>query len=241
MKDSVDFTVFTPGSSAGESSTSFLRLRLRRCHGRKIRKLLREKIASIITALLGTSGVEGYRSTSLPGAYPSFQSSGGSLEPWAGIGYAHADHSDPKTTFRSPWRISRWIRSSRKRIAWNWQCCLNSFLASPSFETWQEGTPLDIQQLLYTKDGKPRHSIFYMAHLDDNERMFFVTLLFTAVESWMFTQRGTGTLRALLYFDEILGYLPPTARPPSHAPIASITETSPCIWRGPSPGDPESG
>ena len=67
---------------------------------------------------------------------------------------------------------------------------LNSFLASPSFETWQEGTPLDIQQLLYTKDGKPRHSIFYMAHLDDNERMFFVTLLFTAVESWMSPSAG---------------------------------------------------
>jgi hypothetical protein len=92
---------------------------------------------------------------------------------------------------------------------------LNNFLASPSFQVWQQGQPLDIQQLLYTKDGRPRHSIFYLAHLSENERMFFVTLLFAAVESWMRGQRGTGNLRAILYFDEIMGYLPPVANPPS--------------------------
>ncbi len=69
--------------------------------------------------------------------------------------------------------------------------------------------------LLYAPDGKPRHSIFYLAHLDEPERMFFVTLLFAAVESWMRTQRGTSGLRALVYFDEILGYLPPVANPSS--------------------------
>ena len=92
---------------------------------------------------------------------------------------------------------------------------LNNFLASPSFQVWQQGQPLDIQQLLYAKDGRPRHSIFYIAHLSENERMFFVTLLFAAVESWMRGQRGTGNLRAILYFDEIMGYLPPVANPPS--------------------------
>ncbi len=92
---------------------------------------------------------------------------------------------------------------------------LNNFLASPSFQVWQKGQPLDIASLLYTADGKPRHSIFYLAHLSENERMFFVTLLFAAVESWMRGQRGTGNLRAILYFDEIMGYLPPVANPPS--------------------------
>ena len=92
---------------------------------------------------------------------------------------------------------------------------LNNFLASPSFQVWQQGQPLNIQQMLYTKDGSPRHSIFYIAHLSENERMFFVTLLFAAVESWMRSQRGTGNLRAILYFDEIMGYLPPVANPPS--------------------------
>jgi hypothetical protein len=71
--------------------------------------------------------------------------------------------------------------------------------------------------LLYTPDGKPRHTIFYLAHLDEPERMFFVTLLFSAVETWMRTQAGTTGLRALVYFDEIAGYLPPVANPPSKA------------------------
>jgi hypothetical protein len=92
---------------------------------------------------------------------------------------------------------------------------LNNFLASPSFQTWMEGQPLNIPEILYTPDGKPRHSIFYVAHLSDNERMFFVTLLFAAIEGWMRTQRGTSGLRALVYFDEIVGYMPPVANPPS--------------------------
>ena len=66
---------------------------------------------------------------------------------------------------------------------------LNNFLAAPSFHTWLEGQPLDIGQILWSPSGKPRHSVFYLAHLDDQERMFFVTLLYTAIESWMRTQR----------------------------------------------------
>ena len=96
---------------------------------------------------------------------------------------------------------------------------LNNILASPAFQTWIEGQPLDIPSLLYTPDGKPRHSVFYIAHLSDSERMFFVTLLFSAVEAWMRTQSGTTSLRSLVYFDEIFGYMPPTANPPSKQPM----------------------
>ena len=78
---------------------------------------------------------------------------------------------------------------------------------------------MDVNALLYTPDGRPRHSIFYLAHLSDAERMFFVTLLFSAVETWMRTQKGSTSLRALLYMDEIFGYLPPTAVPPSKGPL----------------------
>jgi hypothetical protein len=92
---------------------------------------------------------------------------------------------------------------------------LNNILAAPSFQSWVEGEPLDIASLLYTADGRPRHSVFYIAHLPDAERMFFVALLYSAVESWMRTQTGTSSLRALLYFDEIFGYLPPVSNPPS--------------------------
>jgi len=92
---------------------------------------------------------------------------------------------------------------------------LNNFLASPSFQSWIEGQPLDVADFLFTPSGKPRHSVFYLAHLDDTERMFFVTLLFAAIDTWMRKQTGTTSIRALLYFDEILGYLPPVANPPS--------------------------
>jgi hypothetical protein len=96
---------------------------------------------------------------------------------------------------------------------------LNNILAAPAFETWREGESLDIKSLLFTAEGKPRHSIFYLAHLSDGERMFFVTLLLSAVETWMRTQSGSTSLRALLYMDEIYGYLPPTAVPPSKGPL----------------------
>lgn len=92
---------------------------------------------------------------------------------------------------------------------------LNNVLASPSFQSWIEGQSLDIESFLYSPSGKPRQSVFYLAHLDDTERMFFVTLLFAAIDTWMRRQSGTTSVRALLYFDEILGYLPPVANPPS--------------------------
>ena len=92
---------------------------------------------------------------------------------------------------------------------------LNNILAAPSFQTWIEGQPLDINALLYAPDGRPRHSVFYIAHLSDEERMFFVTLLYSAVETWMRSQSGSTSLRAILYFDEIFGYMPPVQNPPS--------------------------
>jgi len=103
---------------------------------------------------------------------------------------------------------------------------LNNVLASPSFQSWIEGPPLDIEAMLYTEDGKPRHSIFYLAHLDDAERMFFITLIYAAIETWMRKQSGTGGLRALIYFDEIHGYLPPISNPPSKPLIIRLLKTA---------------
>ncbi|HEX7620657.1 MAG TPA: hypothetical protein VF359_05605, partial [Anaerolineales bacterium] len=96
---------------------------------------------------------------------------------------------------------------------------INNILAAPSFELWRVGQPLNIAALLYAPDGRPRHSVFYLAHLADAERMFFVTLLLSAVETWMRTQSGATSLRAILYMDEIFGYLPPTAIPSSKPPL----------------------
>ncbi len=92
---------------------------------------------------------------------------------------------------------------------------LNNILASPSFAAWRKGEPLDIDSFLYTRQGKPRHSIFSIAHLGDEERMFFVTLLLGRLLGWMRRQPGSSSLRCLLYMDEIFGYFPPSANPPA--------------------------
>lgn len=98
----------------------------------------------------------------------------------------------------------------------------NSLLASPSFGVWLEGAPLDIQSMLYHQDGRARVSIFSISHLNDSERMFFVSILLNQMLAWMRRQSGTTSLRALLYMDEIYGYLPPTANPPSKKPMMTM-------------------
>jgi hypothetical protein len=99
---------------------------------------------------------------------------------------------------------------------------MNNLLASPSFAAWMSGEPLDIKRLLHTRDGKPRISIMSIAHLSDAERMFFVTILLNEVLAWMRNQDGTSSLRALLYMDEVFGYFPPTANPPSKLPMLTL-------------------
>lgn len=92
---------------------------------------------------------------------------------------------------------------------------LNTLLASPSFANWLTGVPLDAGRLLYGEGNRPQTSVLNIAHLNDDERMFFVTLLLNNLINWMRRQQGTSTLRAILYMDEVVGYLPPTANPPS--------------------------
>ena len=99
---------------------------------------------------------------------------------------------------------------------------MNNLLASPGFAAWMEGEPLDIASLLYTPDGRPRIAVLSIAHLGDRERMFFVTQILNELVAWMRTQSGTSSLRALLYMDEIFGFFPPTANPPSKLPMLTL-------------------
>jgi hypothetical protein len=96
---------------------------------------------------------------------------------------------------------------------------LNNLLASPGFQVWLEGEPLDIDKLMVAPDGRPSVTILSIAHLDEKERMFFVTLFLNEVLGWMRRQSGTSSLRALLYMDEIYGFFPPSAMPPSKKPM----------------------
>lgn len=99
---------------------------------------------------------------------------------------------------------------------------LNNLIAAPGFGAWLEGDPLDIGRLLWTPDGTPRVSIVSVAHLDDAERMFFITMLLNEIVAWLRARPGTSSLRALLYIDEVFGYLPPSAKPPSKPPLLSL-------------------
>ena len=96
---------------------------------------------------------------------------------------------------------------------------LNGLLASPSFASWTEGVPLDVDDML---GNGPRSSIISIAHLSETERQFVVTLVLSKVVTWMRKQAGTPELRALIYMDEVYGYVPPTAQPPSKKPILTI-------------------
>jgi hypothetical protein len=124
--------------------------------------------------------------------------------PFARIGVLDVD------TFMPP--------AERARLA----MALNALLASPGFAAWLGGEPLDVQRLLWTDDGRPRVAILSIAHLPDAQRMFFVTLLLNEVVAWMRGQAGTSSLRAIVYMDEVFGYLPPTANPPSKLPLLTL-------------------
>ncbi len=95
----------------------------------------------------------------------------------------------------------------------------NNVLSSVSFASWVQGEALDIQNLLYDENGKAKITIFSIAHLNDSQRMFFVTLLLNRFVDWMRSQRGSSTLKALLYMDEIFGFFPPSKNPPSKEPM----------------------
>jgi L-aminopeptidase/D-esterase-like protein len=99
---------------------------------------------------------------------------------------------------------------------------LNGLLAAPGFDAWLEGDPLDIGGLLFTPQGRPRLSIISTAHLSEAERMFVTSLVLSETVTWVRAQPGTSSLRAILYMDEVFGYLPPVANPPSKAPLLAL-------------------
>lgn len=214
LKNAAEFAVYTPGSDAGIPVSVLSSLAAPTIPWEENREILRERISSTVTALLGLVGmdnVDPLRSREhilLSNLFEDAWSEGRDLDmtelilqtqkpPFEKLGAFPLENFFPER--------------DRMELA----MLLNNILASPGFEVWREGQNLDIPALLFAEDGRPRHSVFYIAHLSDSERMFFVTLLLSAVETWMRTQAGSNTLRALVYMDEIFGYMPPTANPPS--------------------------
>jgi hypothetical protein len=221
LKESVNFTVFTPGSDAGRQVSILSSLEAPAVPWEGNREILREKIAATVTALLGLVGfddIDPVRSREhilLANIFENAWSQGKNLDLTELILQTQTPPFEKLGAFPVDTFFPEKERMSLAMI-------LNNILAAPSFESWREGHPLDIPSLLFSPDGKPRHNVFYVAHLSDAERMFFVTLLLSAVETWMRTQAGSSYLRALVYFDEIYGYLPPTRNPSSKQPLLRL-------------------
>ena len=214
LADTADYAIYSPGSNSGIPVNILSSFEAPTIPWEENSEVLRERISTTVTALLGLIGLSDI--DPLRSREHILLSN---LIETAWMNQQSLKLTDIILQVQNPPmdRLGAFPMDSffPERERFTLALLLNNFLASPSFQVWQQGQPLDIGALLYTKTGKPRHSIFYLAHLSENERMFFVTLLFAAVESWMRGQRGTGNLRAIVYFDEIMGYLPPVANPPS--------------------------
>jgi len=220
LRDSVDMTIYTPGSSAGLPLTVLRSFAAPPAALLEDGDAMRERVQASVSGLLALLGIEADpirsrehillanildrawregRDLDLGGLIQEIQQ-----PPFERIGVMDLE--------------SFYAAKDRFELAMT----LNNLLASPGFGAWMEGDPLDIQRLLWTETGKPRLTILSIAHLSDSERMFFVTLLLNEIVAWMRTQPGATTLRALLYMDEIFGFFPPTANPPSKRPMLTL-------------------
>ncbi len=218
LKNAAEFAIYTPGSDAGIPVSVLTSLAAPELDWSVNREILGERISSTVAAILGLVGfdnIDPLRSREhilLSNIFQTAWSQNKSLDLTELILQIQTPPFDKLGAFS----VDTFF-PAKDRMALALQ--INNILAAPTFDMWRSGQSLDVKSLLFTADGRPRHSVFYLAHLSDLERMFFVTILFTAIETWMRTQPGTASLRALLYMDEIFGYLPPTAIPPSKPPL----------------------
>jgi len=220
LKAAADFAIYTPGSSAGLPVAVLKSFAAPGSAILEDRELLRERISTTSTSLLGLLGtvadpIQSREHILLSTLLNQAWQQGRDLD-LAGL---ITQIQSPPVDRVGVMELESFY-SAKDRFALAMQ--LNNLLASPGFESWMEGEPLDVNAFLYTREGKPRVSIFSIAHLSDSERMFFVSLFLNQVLGWVRSQSGTTSLRALLYMDEIFGYFPPVANPPSKAPLLTL-------------------
>ena len=214
LHSAVQYTVYTPGSESGLPVSILSSLKAPAIPWEENRELLREKIAATVTAILGLVGfqdIDPVRSREhilLANLFENAWKQGVDLD----LGELILQTQNPPFQKLGVFDVNTFF-PEKDRFSLAMQ--LNNILAAPAFQSWISGDALDIPPLLHTADGRARHTIFYIAHLPDAERMFFVSLLYSAVESWMRAQPGTDSLRLILYFDEIFGYMPPIGNPPA--------------------------
>jgi len=225
LESAANFAVYTPGSDAGIPINILASLKAPDLAWEGNEELLREKISSTTTAILGLVGltdldpVQSREHILLSNIFETSWSKGQDLA----LDELIMQTQTPPFQKLGVFDINSFFpQKERFELAMK----LNNILAAPAFQTWISGQPLDIPSLLYGQNGRPNHSVFYISHLNDEERMFFITLLFSAIEAWMRSQSGTKSLRALVYFDEIFGYIPPVSNPPSKGPMLRMLKTA---------------
>jgi hypothetical protein len=220
FRRAVDLAIYTPGSTAGRRLRALRSFAAPPSAVRGDGDLLRERVNASVSGLLALLGLDAdpirsrehvLLSAIIDGAWRAERDleladlvAAVQSPPFDRVGVMHVDSFFPA--------------KERAGLA----MALNGILASPGFAAWTEGEPLDAGHLLYTADGRPRISVVSIAHLSDAERMFFVTLLLNEVVTWMRTRPGTGSLRAILFMDEIFGFFPPTANPPAKTPMLTL-------------------
>jgi hypothetical protein len=220
LRAAADFVIYTPGSTAGVPISILKSFAPPPAGVLEDSELLGERVSTATTSLLTLAGVDADpmrsrehvlvsallqaawrqgRTLDLPALIAAVQK-----PPLSKIGVM-----DLESFFPAADRFELAMR-------------LNHLVAAPEFSGWLQGDALDIGALLYSAHGKPRVAVVSIAHLDDRERMFFVSLLLNELVGWMRVQRGTSSLRAIIYFDEIFGFLPPVANPPSKPPLLTL-------------------
>ncbi len=220
LSESAEFTIYTPGSDAGRPVSILASFAAPPPAIREDGDWLRDRVSTTATSLLALLGItaDPLRSREhilLTNLFHQAWSQGQDLD----LGSIIQSVQNPPFTRVGVMEMESFFPAAdRFQLA----MALNNLLAAPGFATWLSGEPLDIDRLLYTDQGKPRHAIFSIAHLSESERMFFVSLLLNQTLGWMRSRPGTTSLRALLYIDEIFGYLPPVKEPPSKRPLLTL-------------------
>src|SRR5262245_12389051 len=220
LRDAADFVIYTPGSTAGLPLSVLKSFAAPPATVREDAELFRDRVAGTVTSLLGLLGIE---ADAVQGRehilLSTILSTVWGEEKNIALGELVQLIQTPPVTRVGVMDLESFF-PAKDRFALAMK--LNNLLASPGFAAWMQGDPLDVGHLLHTPAGKPRLSIISIAHLAEAERMFVVSLLLNQVLSWVRTQPGTTSLRALLYMDEIFGYFPPIANPPSKLPLLTL-------------------
>ncbi len=220
LRDAADFVVYTPGSSAGVPVNIVGSLQAPAVPFDDEAEALRDEIEGFVSGLLGLVGIDADPISSrehilLANLVEHAWRQGQDLDLAALLGQIQ----QPPLRKLGVFDVDTFF-PEKDRLALAMK--LNGLIASPAFAAWLEGPPLDVGRLLFDESGKPQASVMYLAHLSDEERQFIVTLLLSKVVTWMRQQSGTGDLRALVYMDEVFGFVPPTANPPAKKPILTL-------------------